>query len=80
MCSMGYKCGDLEVHGSTLMLFCSRYSIVTRAVCGLRCSVGITPSVGQLRAWGEVCEFRVCTLQSLNCSGHALGLFCGHLR
>jgi hypothetical protein len=47
---MGFKSGDLEGHGSTLMLFCSRKSIVTRAVCGLALSCWNTPSDGQLRA------------------------------
>ena len=32
---MAFKSGDLEGHGSTLILFCSRYSIVTRAVVDL---------------------------------------------
>jgi hypothetical protein len=41
---MGFKCADLEGHGRTLMLFCVAY----------RCFVGITTSVGQLCASGEV--------------------------
>ena len=37
-CAFGFKSGELEGHGSTLMLFCSTQSIVKRAVCDLALS------------------------------------------
>ena len=68
---------------------CSAQAKVGHWHCYTRCmwpsvvllpSVGMTPSVCQLRAWGKVGSFRLCTLQSLHFPEHALGLFCGHLR
>ena len=69
-CSMGLKSGDLEGHGSSLMLFWSRYSIVTCAVCGLASSCWNNSLCRSITCMMWAWRIRLYTLLPLNFPGH----------